>query len=282
MKGKIYRILLCSFLLCAAHTVFFAQKIQSERIKILILGTIHFGETNDVNKTAFSDLMTDKRQREIAEIVDLLAKIKPDKIFVENESSRQGYWNQLLNDYKKGSLKEQPRNEIFQIGVRLAGKLNQNQVYCIDNQTNQLDYDSVQKFEAQHKDDTSPELNSTFFNLEYPLKRRTPAPKLAEVTLRDYLLFLNSPDQMLRSSYDYTHYAIGDGIGDDYSGTDLTATWYKRNLYIFTNILRKTNKQDKTYLLLIGAGHAYILKHLFESNPHFEVISVDDVLGAKK
>lgn len=269
-------------MLFAMNGVLFAQQTQPKRIKILILGTFHFGETSDPNKTDFPDLLTEKRQKEIAEVVASLAKFKPDKIFVENEPAQNDYWNQILSDYKKGILKEQPRNEIFQIGVRLAAKLDQNQVYCIDDQTNQLDYGKIQKFEEEHKDDKSPELNSDFFNLAYPLKRPKPAPKLADISLRDYLLFLNSPDQMLRSSYDYTHYAIGDGKGDDYTGTDLTAAWYKRNLYIFTNILRKTNKKDNAYLLLIGAGHAYSLKHFFESNPHFEVISVNDVLGAKK
>lgn len=282
MKPKILQILIFSILLFAMNGVLFAQQTQPKRIKIMILGTFHFGETNDANKTAFPDLLTEKRQKEIADVVASLAKFKPDKIFVENELARQDYWNQILSDYKKGILKEQPRNEIFQIGVRLAAKLDQNQVYCIDNQTNQLDYGKIQKFEEEHKDDDSPELNSDFFNLAYPLKRQKPAPKLADVAVRDYLLFLNSSDNMLRSSYDYTHYAIGYGKGDDYTGTDFTAAWYKRNLYIFTNILRKTSKQDKAYLLLIGAAHAYSLKHFFESNPHFEVISVNDVLGAKK
>ncbi|MEO6587983.1 MAG: DUF5694 domain-containing protein [Pyrinomonadaceae bacterium] len=281
MKAKICRFLTLTLLICAIQNVSFAQTSPPERIRILILGTFHFGETGDAKKTAFPDLMTDKRQKEITEIVESLAKFKPDKIFVENEPDRQDFWNQILTDYKKGVLKEKPRNEIFQIGVKLADKLKQNQVYCIDDQTNQLDYGKIQEFEEKHKDDKSPELNSEFFNLEYPFKRQKSAPKLADVSLSDYLLFLNSPDQMLRSSYDYTHYAIGDGIGKDYTGTDLTATWYKRNLYIFTNILRKTNKRDKVYMLLIGSAHAYILKHLFESNPHFEVVSVNDVLGAK-
>lgn len=281
MRTKIYQILICCLLIFAAQNALFAQTSQPKRIKILILGTFHFGETNDANKTAFPDLMTDKRQKEIAGIVESLVKFEPNKIFVENEATQQKLWKQILSDYKKGVLKEQPRNEIFQIGVRLADKLRENQIYCIDDQTNQLDYSKIQEFEEKHKDDKSPELNSEFFNLAYPFKRENPAPKLADVSLRDYLLFLNSPDQMLRSSYDYTHYAIGDGIGGDYTGTNLTATWYKRNLYIFTNILRKTSKQDKAYLLLIGAGHAYILKHLFESNPHFEVVSVNDVLGKK-
>lgn len=282
MKTKIRQCLIFSVLLFAVNGVVFAQQTQPKRIKIIILGTFHFGETADAGKTDFPDLSTQKRQKEIADVVASLAKFKPDKIFVENEPTQNNYWNKILSDYKKGVLKEEPRNEIFQIGVRLAAKLDQNQVYCIDDQTNQLDYSKIQKFEEEHKDDKSPELNSDFFNLAYPLKRQKPAPKLAEVSLRDYLLFLNSPDQMLRSSYDYTHYAIGDGISDDYTGTDLTAIWYKRNLYIFTNILRKANKKDDAYLLIIGSGHAYSLKHFFESNPHFEVVNVNSVLGAKK
>lgn len=251
------------------------------RIKILILGTFHFGETTDRAKTEFPDLESEKRQREILDVVGDLARFQADKIFVENEPSEQGRWDGILQEYKNGLLKIKPRNEIFQIGVRLAAKLNQPHVFCIDSQKIQLDYGKIQRFEADHKSDESPELNSSFFNLDYPLKRKAPRRKLADSTLENYYVSMNSPDEILRTSYDYTHYAIGYGKSNDYTGSDFTADWYKRNIYMFTNILRNSDVKDKRYFLLVGAGHVYILKHLFESNPNFEVVNVKDFLGRK-
>ena len=84
------RFLMFCLLICAAPSVLSAQT-SPPRIKILIVSTFHFGETSDVNKTGFPDLLTEKRQKEIAEVVDSLAEFKPDKIFVENEPSRSDY-----------------------------------------------------------------------------------------------------------------------------------------------------------------------------------------------
>ncbi len=64
-------------------TATYAQ--PTPKIKILLLGTFHFGETGDKGKTAFNDLFSAKRQQEIQQLTNQLARLNPDKIFVENE-----------------------------------------------------------------------------------------------------------------------------------------------------------------------------------------------------
>jgi hypothetical protein len=68
------------------------------------------------------------------------------------------------------------------------------------------------------------------------------------------------------------------GKDQEYVGTDLVADWYNTNLHIYTNILRLIQPTDKAILVIFGQGHIPILKHLFESNPDFEVVEIKDVL----
>jgi Family of unknown function (DUF5694) len=242
------------------------------------MGTFHFGATSDKNKTAFPDLETPKRQAEIEEILRDLARFRPDKIFVEAEPSEQAHWDGVLAATRAGTQKEPIRDEVFQIGVRLAARLPQSKLLCIDNGVNQLDYGKIEAFSKAHEKDPPASLNAAFFEQPYPIPRKKPAPKLAQTKLKEYYLHLNSAESRLRSSYDYTHYAIGYGKDNDYTGADFAATWYKRNLYMFTNMLRHADVKDKRYFLLVGAGHVTILRHFFESNPHFEVIDCAKVL----
>ena len=53
--------------------------------------------------------------------------------------------------------------------------------------------------------------------------------------------------------------------------------WYKRNFFIYRNILEKTNGGDKV-LIIFGQGHISILKHLLEDNPKFELVTPIDYL----
>ena len=55
-------------------------------------------------------------------------------------------------------------------------------------------------------------------------------------------------------------------IGKDgnYVGTDLLADWYERNLKIYTNLTRIIESKDDRVLLIIGSGHANLLRRFIE------------------
>ncbi len=83
---------------------------------------------------------------------------------------------------------------------------------------------------------------------------------------------------------DFVGYAVARselwvGFPDDHIGADLVGEWYKRNLRIFANILRRIEPDTQRIFVMFGAGHLWTLRQFFEDHPEFEVLSVDRLLG---
>ena len=268
-------------------------KPAAKKIQIVLLGTFHYGATNDKNKQEF-DATAANRQAEIKQVDELLAKYNPDKIFVEHEPDQQAKWDKIYEDYKRGvePTGNDLRNEIFQIGIRTA-KLNNKPkgVICVDFQV-PTDFDAALK---NAKDEvergyikqvqaigSAPEpknTNEKFLFLPFPASKDFKTLKLAETSLRDYYLWQNSPEVLLRNHYINDHYlALALGEGGNYIGAEYETIWYNRNLKIFTNIMRNASLEDNRYLLIIGAGHVKTLRDFFAGNPYFEVTSVESIL----
>ncbi|GAA0492729.1 hypothetical protein GCM10008986_18880 [Salinibacillus aidingensis] len=68
------------------------------------------------------------------------------------------------------------------------------------------------------------------------------------------------------------------GKGTEYVGIDWVRWWYQRNLIIYSNIAKLAQSSSDRILLIIGAGHAYILSQLLADSGLFEVIPVNKYL----
>ncbi|MDQ2746978.1 MAG: DUF5694 domain-containing protein [Acidobacteriota bacterium] len=276
-----------------------AQKkaeIPDKKIKIVLLGTFHFGATNDKNKTGFDDEFSPKRQAEISCIFEQLAKYNPDKIFVEQEPSEQAKWDKIYADYKNGiePTGNDLKNEIFQIGVKTAKAANNpNGVTCVDYQIPTKTEEALKTAETDverayinlvNAIDNAPEpknTNEKFLFLPFRTSKDFKQYKLAETNLLDYYLWMNSPEYIARNHYNNDNY-LGLAIGqkNNYVGAEYVGLWYNRNLKILTNILRTASLEDNRYLLIIGSAHVKVLRDFFAGNPYFEIVEVEDVLGA--
>lgn len=268
-------------------------KLPAKKIQIVLLGTFHYGATSDTNKQEF-DALAANRQKEIKQVNELLAKYNPDKIFVEHEPDQQAKWDKIYEDFKKGiePTGNDLRNEIFQIGIKTAKQNNKPKgVICVDYQV-PTDFEAALK---NAKDDVergyikqvqaignAPEpknTNEKFLFLPFQASKDFKILKLADANLRDYYLWLNSPEAVLRGHYINDHYlALALGEGESYVGAEYETIWYNRNLKILTNILRNASLEDNRYLLIIGAGHIKTLQDFFTGNPYFEIVSVESIL----
>jgi pheromone shutdown protein TraB len=61
-------------------------------------------------------------------------------------------------------------------------------------------------------------------------------------------------------------------------GVELVAEWYKRNLFIYRNILENSNENDRI-LVIIGSGHIFYLNQLLENNSEFNMINPNKFLN---
>jgi hypothetical protein len=90
-------------------------------------------------------------------------------------------------------------------------------------------------------------------------------------TVAEYLLWMNQREQW----FDDNHLRYMDIFEPDpdnvaiYAKVDNLTNWYKRNLRMFSNIVRKTDRPGDRVFLIVGSGHLAILRNLAQDMPGF-------------
>lgn len=282
-----------SILLVTFSLTIFAQKTP-KKIKIILLGTFHFNQSLDSASKLHSNLFSVNRQNELNLIINNLVAQKPDKIFLEFTEKNQPFYDSVYNEYKTGNepLKVKLKaNEIFQLGMKTAKRLDHKKVYGMNYQPEELG-DSTFKprnsVEAAMKDlynaignfNDSTRTNSKFYDLPYPYRLPKQDSLLQKTTLSKFLLFLNSETKLQRDEFTNWNYLYSVGTGTDMTVTDYVGTfWYGTNLRNFNNVLRNVDyEKDKCYLIIYGSSHIPILKYFFKMNPFFEVVDLNKIL----
>ena len=99
----------------------------------LILGSMHLDNPNngDLYQIKNEGIKLAKRQAELQELIDCLARFKPTKIALEisrtlDTNLEQDYHSYLEGNYQLGT------NEKHQIGFKLAKQLGHNKLYAVD------------------------------------------------------------------------------------------------------------------------------------------------------
>ena len=64
------------------------------------------------------------------------------------------------------------------------------------------------------------------------------------------------------------------GLGDQYPGANwVSHSWYDRNLKIYVNLTRIAESADDRILLIIGAGHVYLIQQFLEESGDYIIES---------
>jgi hypothetical protein len=84
----------------------------------------------DVHNADVDDVLSPRRQQEMAELLDVLRRFRPTKVAVETDFD-SGTLAQRCQSYLAGEY-TLSANEIDQIGIRLAGELGHETIYGVD------------------------------------------------------------------------------------------------------------------------------------------------------
>ncbi len=243
------------------------------RPQILVLGTYHMGGSSDYIQTSADDVLSPRRQREIEALVDALAAFRPTKIMVEAPLARDSALNARYRGYVAGrdTLR---RNEIDQIGLRLAKRLGHSRVYAIDFPQDE-DIRRVVGWAAQHGD-------TGFVSMvqRFGARMQASTDSLRGLTITEYLRRLNSPAE---DALGHSAYLRAARVGRDttYVGADLVAGRYARNLKIFANLARLTEPGDRV-LVIYGASHGKLLRDFVRESADLELVDTNRYLGSRK
>lgn len=246
--------------------------------QVLLLGTFHFAYPNlDSHKTDSSkmiDVLSPRRQQEIRQLASVVASLKPTRIYVESRSQR--YIDSLYNAYLEGKHTLR-RNEIDQLGFRLAKELGHTRVYAVDASgfTNE-NWNKYSFIDSLWKNDQP--VDTVKDNL-YQSRFRRLYDAGDSLELKNTLLesFLLMADPLVLRRYHGAYLTSGFNTSDNKGPDRLTFWWYTRNLRIFNNILKTKPGPSDRIVVLFGNGHVPILKHCFESSPEFELVGLKDL-----
>lgn len=235
---------------------------------LLIVGTYHMANPGaDAVNFQADDVLSPKRQREIKQVVERLASFGATKIALESSVESGPECQTRFERYLEGTYQLE-RGEGDQLGFRLAKRRGHSKVYAVDWNKRavpglNVDFES---FAAQHG-------QGSLLNEAYDIARRMTDREQglqSRGSVSDLLLSLNDPENLLQMHRLYFKIARI-GSGSEYPGANWVQHWYGRNLKIFVNVTRLVESAHERILLIIGAGHAWLLRQFAEEDGLFKL-----------
>lgn len=250
--------------------------ISVPKAKLLLVGTFHFNypgldgfKAPDKDKV---DVLSERRQQEVIELVAYIKKFRPTKIAIEATAG----WGatEKLRAYKNGQYRDR-RDERFQLAMRMAKDLGMDTLYAIDAPT--ID-DVLKKEYPAFRDSLWRDFDWRGISKVDSLYRKWQeySSKLnKEESLLDSFIYSNSEESL---SYAYAANFSGDFVLDDYRGADVMSIyWFNRNLRTVRNIQSITGGSEDRILVFMGRGHIALLKQFFYGAPDYDVLDFDSL-----
>jgi hypothetical protein len=249
----------------------FPAVCDQTEVQVMLLGTYHFANPGrDVIKQDIDDVLQPKRQAELEDLVSRLAEWKPDRIAVEQPISRADTVRARYARYLARTLAPN-RNEVVQIGFRLASRLGHDAVYPIDDDSYLDLNDSLKAVDLRR-----PEFKRTRDSLAAVQQREAEATNawMRTTTLREHLLRSNG-DEALHAGNSRGMFGgyLQAGEGQNYGGPQFLAQWYARNLNMAHNLTRILRPDVRRILVVVGSGHVAPLRNLLDEAPQFCPVS---------
>lgn len=243
--------------------------------KIFLLGTFHFSEKREI------DFCTRDIQQQLWFINEQLMKFDPDAITVEAAAHAQ---NAINTSYKNFSLEDLSNfekmrketlgtinmfgstypityiNESIQVAFRLGKTIGLDKIYAIDDDSI---LNSIEEEPPEH--------------IKHVLdKHRKRMNFRNNMSIIDMLKHCNSDEWSYNNQQLYLVNNVI-GAGGSYVGANYFGQWYTRNLKIFANLQKLSEKYERVFSLY-GCGHLYILRELINRCENMEFIDYRDYL----
>jgi hypothetical protein len=230
------------------------------RAEVLVLGVFHMNNPgHDLMNMQVDDVLAPKRQAEIAQVVAALKEFHPTKIAVEADVDEKKVPNAYA-DYLAGKH-ELTRNEIEQLGFRLAKELGHKEIYPVD-----TDGDFPYQRLANYAKGSGRSKEFAKIGADWTDAFKEENSYLPTHTVLQMLLLMNS-DQRAAADQGFYYQWAQLGEPGDWAGADLLADWFRRNIRIYSNVMQLVDSPNERILVIFGAGHLGWLRYDFASNP---------------
>lgn len=247
---------------------------QTNKPEILVLGTYHMANPgHDIFNTQADDVLAPKRQKEMAELTEVLKKFKPTKVAIESD-----VWSNKRTDEYANYIAGKhtlTQNEIEQIGYRLAKEMGHAKIYPVD-ADGDFPMGRVTNYaKANGKKD---QLDAVMGGWGTLVKAQDEFLKTH--TILETLEYMNADERAARDMglyFDLVRY----GDPGDSAGADLLAAWYQRNIRIYQNIVKLIDSPNERVLVVYGSGHLGWLRQDVANDPSVTLKKLSDLKDAK-
>ena len=253
-----------------------------EKATVMILGSGFFTNPG-INRFNYrmDDVLAPKRQREMEQLISQIKAFNPTKIAVYADDSYDAELNANYQNYLEGTY-ERTRRLADQIGFPLAKQMGHPKLYCVadwpehrpivDEIDGSLtDYDAFA--EAHNQAYLLPSISSSDEKVRQSADGTLWVERVGYEPLIDMYIRINEPEELRAGHQGYLQIARI-GLKDQYPGANWVAHWwYAHNLKNFVNLTRITESTDDRILLIIGAGHVYLIQQFLEDSGDYIVES---------
>jgi hypothetical protein len=234
---------------------------QQAPVQVMVVGLYHMNNPGrDMHDVKADDVLAPGRQKEIADIVAGIARFGPTVVDVEWDADTTTTRYQA---YLAGTLPPS-RNEVVQLGYRLAKRANLKTVNGIDVEAD-FPYEAVDAFAKAHG--LEPLLAAADAQVGADVARINDV--LAHGTIGDTLRFINDPSRIAGDNAFYRT-TLKVGAGSVQPGVELLTAWYKRNFSICANLIQHAQAGDRV-VVFYGSGHAFLLRQCVSETPGFRL-----------
>ena len=300
VKYKFYLMMLLATILFAVGAVESDDQTElsigdttqmTKKPTVMILGSTHLANPGmDVYNTKMDDVLAPKRQREIEQLVTQLKAFRPTKIAIEADERFDAKINADYRGYLEGTY-QLKRGEGNQIGFRLAKQMGHPKMYCVDywperwRILEKIDDHLIDRYAFAEAHNQEHFLRPPPVNEGKIVKDKDGTtwiePEKYQSIIEMYIQG-NEP-QGRRADHQAYLRSARIGLGAQYPGANWVAhSWYARNLKIFVNLTRITKSSDDRILLIIGAGHVFLVQQFLEDSGDYIVESPLKYLDASE
>jgi hypothetical protein len=230
------------------------------RAEVLVVGVFHMANPGrDVFNAQVDDVLAPKRQAEMVQAIEALKKFRPTKIAVERDPGD----SRLTADYADYLVGKHAltRNEIEQLGFRLAKELGHTSVYGVD-ADGEFPYARLADYAKAR--DRSAEFEAVAGAWGKMVKAQD--AYLASHSILETLRFVNADQRVTQDVQNY-HRLVRFGEPWNWAGADLLSDWFRRNMRIYSNVLSLAQGPEDRVLVLFGSGHLGWLRSDFANDP---------------
>lgn len=227
----------------------------SGKARVMMMGVFHFANPGlDKVKATQIDVMTPENQRYLDELAQRLAAFNATHVLIECDPSESAKYQAQFEQYKKDGVLP-GNNENYQLGFRIAATTAAGAPRCYDERN--VGWDAEQLF--ADLESRQPAAKQAFEQLIADITATT-NERHKTLSLAELLRLSNSPaeDLLNKQLYLLTN-AVG--AGDNFSGADAAASWWRRNFRMYANVQHIA--QPGTRVIVIGGqGHTAVMKDL--------------------